>query len=428
MRSMFGLSAAVVLVASTMGMTAAHAAGFGTETVWNSNTDDWESTVAADPSSSYVFEMTTRYGGNKVCAGLVKKHCVVFRSSSNGGSTWGSDQVICWSCKAVQGENDPEMRVASDGTIYALLMNDWDVMFAKSADHGATWTAIHDFRTSSGLSFTDKPMLAISANGQNVYVAYNASDSYIVASHDAGATWGTPIKTNADGLYWFAEGSSVAPDGTVFFAESAENQNSTGPVQLVLIRSTDGGATWTTNFFATSEQQPACTTRGCPADFFGSQANVAVDSAGSVVVEWAQNATAGAPLTMYVARSTDDGSTFGAPVAVSTGGAQVGANFPQIVAGPTRGDLRIAYIDDRNGAGEFNVWYQRSTDSGATWTPALRLSNATTGAAYKNADGFAFPYGDYLGLASNGAGTNYVIWSEGTSYAGPGGAWMTSGS
>jgi hypothetical protein len=40
---------------------------FSSEAVWNSATDDWEPTVAADPSSAYVYEMTTRYGGSKVC-------------------------------------------------------------------------------------------------------------------------------------------------------------------------------------------------------------------------------------------------------------------------------------------------------------------------------------------------------------------------
>ena len=49
------------------------------------------------------------------------------------------------------------MKVASDGTIYAVWMNDYDVMFSKSSNHGQTWTAPINFRKATGLSFTDKP-------------------------------------------------------------------------------------------------------------------------------------------------------------------------------------------------------------------------------------------------------------------------------
>src|SRR5438128_1150932 len=83
----------------------------------------------------------------------------------------------------------------------------------------------------------------------------------------------------------------------------------TGRVKLALLRSTDNGATWTTNFFATSQQQPPCTVKSCPGDFFGSQSRVAVDSAGTVMVAWCANSSAGAPMTMYAAKSTNNGST-----------------------------------------------------------------------------------------------------------------------
>ena len=64
----------------------------------------------------------------------------------------------------------------------------------------------------------------------------------MVASHDFGATWGTRVKTNSDSLYWFAEGGVVAPNGTVYFSESAENQSATGQVKLAVLRSTNGGS------------------------------------------------------------------------------------------------------------------------------------------------------------------------------------------
>ena len=56
---------------------------------------------------------------------------------------------------------------------------------------------------------------------------------------------------------------------------------------------------------------------------------------------------------------------------------------------------------------------------------ALRLSNATGGAAYKTAAGYAFPYVDYFGLAVDAFGNNHVVWGEGTGIITGGGSWYT---
>src|SRR3954449_5683718 len=139
------------------------------------------------------------------------------------------------------------------------------VVFANSTTGGATWSTPKSVEGKS-LNFSDKPILAISPSGKDVYIAFNSSDSYVVASHDFGATWGARVKTNADSLYWFAEGGVVAPNGNVYFSESAENQSATGQVKLAVLRSTNGGSSWTTTFVDTSEQQPPCTVPNCPAD------------------------------------------------------------------------------------------------------------------------------------------------------------------
>jgi hypothetical protein len=397
--------------------------GFTTEALWSSN-DDWEPNVAAAPNSSWVYEMTTRYNQKSCPSGM--SHCLVFRSSSNSGSTWSSDQVVCpTACKS--SENDPVMAVATDGTIYAAFMSGWDVTFQKSSDNGQTWSTPIDFKKMTGLSFTDKPWIAISPSGQYVYIAFNSSDSYIAASSNYGASFSAPIKTNSDGLYWFAEGGAAAPNGNVYFSESAENQNSTGPVKLAVISSANQGASWTTTFFDTSQQQPPCNVKSCPADFWASQASIAVDSSGTAMVAYDKNSTAGAPLSMYEATSSD-GVTWSTPKVLSSAGTAVGAVDPKIAAGASAGDFRVAWMDDRNGTSAFNVWYESTGNSGSTWTTPVRLSNATSGAPYKTAAGFAFTYGDYFSMAVDSSGKAYVIWGEGPNYVGPGGTWSASGS
>jgi hypothetical protein len=404
-------------------VVSAAAAGWAPEHVWSATANDWEPAIAADPGSNWVYQATTRYGGPKACT-QCPDPAIIIRASSDGGLTWGPDRYLC-ACRNTKAQNDPQLAVATNGTIYAAWLNDYNpgVVFSKSTDRGVTWSAPIGVK-GKGLSFSDKPILAISPGGQDVYVAWNASDSYMSASHDGGATFAARVKTNSDSLYWFAEGGVVAPNGNVFFGESAENQNATGQVKLAVIRSTDGGSGWTTTIIDTSEQQPPCTVPSCPADFLASQLGIGVDAAGELMVAYTLDTLAGAPKDLFVRTSTDSGVTWSSRAEIGQNAGDAG--FP-VIEGVGANDFRVAWQDDRNGATSWNTWYRQTTNGGATWSAAVRLSDATSGAAYKNANGYAFPYGDYFDLDVARSGANVVIWAEGHNYVGPGGTWFTRG-
>ena len=408
-------------VRQTTTQAAALPTGFDSERLWGTG-NDWEPAIAVDPGGSFVYQATTRYGGPKACQSC-SDPAIIVRTSSDGGATFGADHYIC-ACKNVKAQNDPELAVASDGTIYAAWLNDYQpgVVFSKSLDHGASWSTPKSVE-GKGLSFSDKPILAISPTGKDVYIAFNSSDSYVVASHDFGGTWGARVKTNSDSLYWFAEGGAVAPNGNVYFSESAENQSATGQVKLAVLRSTNGGGSWTTTFVDTSEQQPACTVPSCPPDFLGPQAMLSVDTSGKLLVAYTLATTAGGNKGLYVRTSTD-GSTWSARTQLNGLG---DSGFPVVTHGPTAGDFRVAWQDNRNGASAYNTWYTRTTTGGSSWSAQLRLSDLGSGASYKTAAGYAFPYGDYFEMETAPSGVNFVIWSEGTNYVGPGGSWYTRG-
>ncbi|HEY3524234.1 MAG TPA: sialidase family protein, partial [Candidatus Limnocylindrales bacterium] len=137
---------------------------------------------------------------------------------------------------------------------------------------------------------------------------------------------------------------------------------------------------------------------------------------------------------VYFARSTDEAASFSDPVDVSA--APTGANnaFPALVARGA-GDVRIAWMDDRNGFdsgggdpdARWNVYERQSDDGGATWTGEAQLSRYASGYTYKLAapeDGFLQPYGDYFELDVNSAGETVAVWGEGNSYVGPGNVWF----
>jgi hypothetical protein len=176
----------------------------------------------------------------------------------------------------------------------------------------------------------------------------------------------------------------------------------------------------------TSQDPPACTFRGCYEDFFSSQATVAADSSGKLIFAYLLNSAPGAPKRLYIRTSTD-GRTWSARTLVNSLG---DSNMPAISAGPSPGDFRLVWQDDRNGATAWNTWFTRTTNGGASWSAPVRLSNLGSGAPYKKTAGYTFPFGDYLGLAVDPAGTNFVIWGEGDGIytgGGTGGSWWTRG-
>jgi hypothetical protein len=109
----------------------------------------------------------------------------------------------------------------------------------------------------------------------------------------------------------------------------------------------------------------------------------AIDAAGNVYVSVVSFPPNGTASTIYVARSTDDGRTFGAFVPITTVSMVPGGVLPNtrfrdgitesFAASPTYpGHLYLTYEDWDPVVGEMNVKFTQSTDAGATWSmPAI---------------------------------------------------------
>jgi hypothetical protein len=420
---------AAIAAGSAAAAPPAAAPSFAAEQLVGTLGDDfWEPTTAADPQSSYVYQAVTAIGAHECAQHNCPGTSILVRASSDGGRTWGPLVFVCGvACKNVGWQFDPQLAVASDGTVYAAWLNTFNpgTVLAKSFDRGRTWTT--PVTTNGSLSYNDKPALAISPSGKDVYLAFDdKTDAYSVASHDYGASFFAPVKTNNDAYEHLAYGGTVAPNGNVYFAQTGEPKSGVGAEPISLVSSTDGGRTWTRTTLDTSDDPPACTFRGCYADFYSSQAVVAADRSGRLVFAYLRNSAPGSPKSLYVRTSTD-GVNWTLPSLVNSRG---DSNMPSIAAGPTAGDFRLVWQDNRNGANAWNTWYASSTNGGVSWSAPTRLSNFGSGAPYKAAAGYTFPFGDYLGLAVDSAGTNFVIWGEGDGIytgGGTGGSWWTRG-
>ncbi|MGA8534479.1 MAG: sialidase family protein [Candidatus Tumulicola sp.] len=391
-------------------------AGFEPEQLWGvAGRDDWEPVNAADPSSDWVYQMTTKQRPN----------FLLFRSSDDGGVTWNRSRHICRRGIKPHFQFDPQIVVAPDGTIDVVCLDNFfpGVVFTQSRDRGRTWSA--PVRLDGFHRYSDKPTLAISASGTDVYVSFNVFDAlYVAVSHDAGTTWMRPVRATTLQLWYYSYAGAVARDGSVWFGIDGESgSDQTGDGHIALARSSDGGATWNVIPMALTHEGAPCTERNCYPDFFTGEDCVAVDAAGTIVFAYAKNQRKQGPNRIYV-RTSRDGNTWSDPIAITSQG---NATSPAVAAGPRPGDFRLAWQDDRNGAHAWNTWYARSLDGGRTWGRNVRLSDRGSGAPYKNANGYDFPFGDYFGLSVDSNGVNHVIWGEGSAVYVPGGTWFTRG-
>jgi hypothetical protein len=162
-----------------------------------------------------------------------------------------------------------------------------------------------------------------------------------------------------------------------------------------------------------------CTSTSCYADFYDSGPALAMDGDGDLVIVYSGASDPGGPRTVYARTSTDGGDTWSERVRLSP--VDVNAAFAA-AAGTGNGDVRVYFADQRTG--RWNVWYRTSKDLGASWSKAVKISDATSGTAYKNAKGFIEFYGDYGEIAITGRGKTVAVWGEGPSYLGPGGVWF----
>ena len=219
-------------------------------------------------------------------------------------------------------------------------------------------------------SFLDKPWIAVGPDPKDaskdvLYVTYTNFDTKY-------------------GVLWLGEVPELVPTST----EST----------IELVKSTDGGRTWSAPVAVSpTVNQSYAEVPGNPETpgVFGTKRTVqgaqpAVSPDGSVTVAWLDTtddeAMKGAG-EIYVARSTDAGATFGAPILASAFNEigfrprtaffrYWGSEFPQLAAGP-KGDLYITYAakpSDRE-RDDSDVYIVSSLDAGQSWTRPTRLND-----------------------------------------------------
>jgi hypothetical protein len=119
---------------------------------------------------------------------------------------------------------------------------------------------------------------------------------------------------------------------------------------------------------------------------------VAVDPSGNPHVVWDDDTTGNSEI--YYKSSTDEGATWTTAKRLSSTSA--GCYRPDIAAGPS-GALHVVWYD--YATGEYEIYYRKSTNGGITWTATKRLTWTARSA-------------EYPALAVDSSGNPHVAWME----------------
>ena len=344
------------LAAGTFGkaspITGGPAIGWVGEQIVDPTVDDWEPAIAADPHSGYVYALTTRYGIPEPCKGDCPSPVIELIVSADNGATWSAARPLC-ACKG-KGQFDPIIEVVPNtGAVYALFMIEFNVVFTKSIDHGRTWSA--PVPTWGSVAWNDKPVIAMSNDGRDVYASWNgptSGDPWVTQSHDWGRTW-IQTKVIDSKRYYFAFGADVANDGTIYFSESGitytaagKGGDAVGPIEHHVFVSRDKGRTWQDHLVATVQAGIPCLAAGCTTDFYIGHTALTVDGSGNAVVLYDGATTDGGLQAIYARHSSNHGETWSSPVALSVGGE---SSTAPAISSTGNGDVRAWYYQTSGG-------------------------------------------------------------------------------
>ena len=358
--------------------------------------------------------------------------------SSDGGATW--QQAYLPAVSGDSNQSDPAVDWTSDGTAWALTVGVGSsnvVRAFKSSDGGQTWA--FDAIVSGSQGSVDKPMLwvdhgALSAHQDNIYALWwNGGPTYVARRAGPGGTWQAPLQVSGAETTGGSDGGDIKTNayGDVFaFWPSEGNQ------KLFVAKSSDGGASFTAlganpvkiadTFSSFLYHVPADEpSRGSLLYITGGAYRTA--SQDMVYAIWMDlaggagcNSTANEPGTnvastcktrIWFSRSADGGAHWDAPKKINDQASLNDQFFPRLAVDQTSGALMVVYYDTVADAGrkKTDLWMQSSTDSGATWSGAMKVTTSETD---ETASGYnTYQYGDYIGLTGH-AGRFFACWTD----------------
>src|SRR6267142_2082377 len=262
---------------------------------------------------------------------------------------------------------NPRIAVDSGGTINVVWQDSPDfyrtsnVFFSRSSDGGITFSTPMNLSGTSNSAFYSTPQIAVH-NAGNISVVWESDTGNLAiwfsGSSDGGATFSSPMNLSNPFGNSLANSNSprLAPDllGNINVVWA---NDSPGNFEIFISRSTDGGV----NFSGPKNISKSST--------FSSNPFIAVDAGGNINVVWADINPADLNTDIFFAQSSDGGATFSTAQNVSRSSGFSSNPWLTVDAGA---NINVSWED--NTPGNRDIFFARSTDSGATFPTPVNLS------------------------------------------------------
>lgn len=353
--------------------------------------------------------------------------------SHDGGNTWGQTFL------PLAGDNyhsDPTVDWQSTGTAWSstLGIKGFSLVLRvyNSTNGGQTWSYVNS--PSARQKAVDKQMKwidhsATSPYKDSMYICWHNNQPQYVARRTAAGTWNGPIQISGTESSGTAIGCDVRTNSA---GEAFVFWPTTGNRRIVVSKSTNGGGTWSagkviaTTFDGYDIGVPSFNNRRALIYVSGGAYRTA--TVNNVYASWTDltgatgcntasnepgsNALSTCKARIWVARSTDGGNTWGAPVMINNQ-PTLNDQFNQwLGVDETTGRLAIIYYDtvDDPSRKKTHIYYQTSSDHGVTWSAPARITTAQTDETIAGADS-GNQYGDYNSLSIH-AGKIFPSWTD----------------
>jgi len=254
-----------------------------------------------------------------------------------------------------------------------------EIFYKRSTDGGATWSAAK--RLTYSLGFSMVPAIATDSSN-NLHVAW-MDDSpgnweiFYKRSTDGGTTW-SPAKRLT-----YSSGSSYYPDIAIDLSNNINvvwQDDSPGNWEIFYKRSTDGGTTWS----AAKRLTYSSGYSGLP--------DIATDTSNNLHVVWYDYSPGN--WEIFYKRSTDGGTTWSAAKRLTYSS---GYSSGPDIATDTSNNLHVVWYD--YSPGNYEIFYKRSTDGGATWSAAKRLT-------------YSLGFSMVPAIATDSSNNFHVVWDD----------------
>jgi hypothetical protein len=216
-----------------------------------------------------------------------------------------------------------------------------------------------------------------------VFVTFNQAWPYVTVSSDQGFSWSAPKQLDQiSQTYFFSCGSVVRnSDGAAFIAYTAiPNSAFPNPPPTTYGRvyaSNSLFSSWSIYEVDSWEGFQNCSPlEKCDSDYLIGACGMSLGSDETVYyVANAQYQHQGGLRTILYSLGTKDVNfSQGIDVSDAPIDPSIYHGFPMVANGPSSGDVRVAWMDNRTG--DWNLYYRESTDYGQSWSSSIRLSQA----------------------------------------------------